>query len=114
MSVKANQSDGVIDVALSDTTILQPTGVRFAVTAAFLTNTASAARSIIVYESPDLTSASGREVAFITLDAEEGLPIEEVIGQSYRIGSNLIAVAQDGSSGDVKARLTFTSYSGDS
>lgn len=114
MAVKANQSDGVIDVALSDTTILQPTGVRYAVTAAFLTNTASAARNIIVYESPDLTSASGKPVAYITLDSQEALPIEEVIGQSYRIGTNLIAVAQNGSSGDVKARLTYTAYSGDS
>ena len=114
MAIQANLSSGVQDVGISDTAILNPTSVRFAVTAAVLTNTADAARTVEIYESPDQTSASGELVATLVLDALEALPIEEVIGQSYNVGENLVAVASNGSGGDVKARLTYTHYTGSS
>ena len=112
MSIFANQSEGAIEVGITDTPILEPDLSRYGVTAAILMNRAAAARTVEIYESPNLTSASGELIASLVLDALEAIPVEEIVGQSYFEGQNLIALAVNGSGGDVICRITFTSYTG--
>jgi hypothetical protein len=120
MAVKGNLSQGLVSLAAAttDTTLVQPSIAvnRLAVTAAILSNTESANREVELYESPNLTSASGTLVATYVLAAEETALIEEIIGQAYESGQNIIAVQTTGgaSAGDVVARVTYTTYDGES
>jgi hypothetical protein len=120
MAIKGNNSEGLLELAAasSDTTLLLPTVAfnRWAVTAAVLHNVSAANRIVEIYESPNTTSASGTLTATYTLAADETVLIEEIIGQSYEPAMNIIGRQTTGgaSAGDVVARLTYTSYDGDS
>lgn len=120
MAVRGNVSDGLVELAAasSDTTLLQPTVAfnRWAVTAAVLSNTQAANRVVELYESPNTTSASGTLITTYTIAANSTVLVEEIIGQSYESGQNIIAVQTTGgaSLGDVVSRITYTTYDGES
>lgn len=100
-------SGGVTDIAAADTTISNPTDNRIAITAFSIHNTTAVSVTVDIYESPDLTSASGKRVAQYAVGANASVDVAEVIGQGYVVGENIIAV---GSAVGTNARYTFTDY----
>lgn len=109
MAIQANKDLGLIEVATSDTT-LATVGASFErldVTACVLHNPTGAAVTVTLYESPDLTSASGQQVAAYTVAAGESEQVFEVLGQGYET-TNLIATA---SAAGTYAKVTATTYS---
>jgi len=109
MAIKGNVGSGVINVLASDTVIRQQqSGVdRYHVSAFNVYNTTALSVAITVYVSPDLTSASGDEVATHLIAANDEIDINAVIGQGYA-NLNIIAV---GSAVGLNASITSTEYS---
>lgn len=110
MAIRTNIGTGPIDVTAADTTIFQqPAGIdRYQVVGFNVHNPTAATITITVYISPDLTSAAGDQVAVLGIPPNDGLDVNEIIGQGYG-NLNVIAV---GSSTGLKASLTRTEYSG--
>lgn len=112
MAIRGNIGLAPIAIIAGDTTILQPvTGdvERVAVSGFSLHNTAAGNRTVTIYESPNLTSASGVAVAVYTLAQNESVDVNQCIGQGYV--QNIIAV---GSATGVNAKISYTTYtSGD-
>ena len=113
MSIKGNVSIPLINLAAADNTFLNPSGdvTREAVSTAVLYNTNASNRDIDVYVSPDLTSASGDLIADYTLANGDSVNIDEVIGQAFDQGENIIVVA---SGAGVNLKGTKIEYTGDS
>lgn len=111
MAIKTRVGTPLIDVLAADTTLLNPSNpnTREAVTALSLHNTAVGNVIVTIYESPDLTSASGSQVARYEIAANSSEDVVECIDQSYPQGSNLVAVAD---STGVNAKITVTQYTG--
>lgn len=109
MSIKSNVGIPLVSIAVTDTTLLNPVAPveRIAVTACVLHNTNAAARTVTLWESPNLTSASGVEIAVYVIGPDESVDVEEIIGQGYAVGRNIIAQA---SGTGVNAVSTVTQY----
>jgi hypothetical protein len=108
MAIRSDIDFGLIPVGTSDTAVIQlPFGVeRIGVTAASVHNTAGANRVLTLWESQNLTSASGTVVAVYTVPANSSVDIQEVLGQGYE-NTNIIA---QGSSAGLNFRSTGTTY----
>ena len=113
MAVKGRVGLPIIDVLAADTTVLQPASpnTRVAVSAFSLYNDTAGNVTVDIYESPDLTSASGEKVAQYVVAANSSEDVIECIGQGYAINQNLIAV---GDLVGVNAKVTVTEYTGSS
>ena len=113
MAIQSNLSAAPINIATSDTVLLASVASpnRQAVTALSIFNkTASTSLTVTIYESPDTTSASGKEIASYTIPGTSSIDVVECIGQGYSAGQNLVAKAGSGSTGDTNAKITWTSY----
>jgi hypothetical protein len=112
MAIRGNVGLAPISVIAGDTIILEPVSgdiERVAVSGFSLHNTFAGNITVTVYESPDLTSASGISVAKYVLAQDESVDVNECIGQGYV--RNIIAVA---SGVGVNAKVSYTEYtSGD-
>jgi len=95
MAIKSNVGVPLVAIAVADTTVLNPVAPveRIAVTACVLHNTNASSRTITLWESPNLTSASGTEIAVYEIGPDESADVEEIIGQGYLVGRNIIAQA---------------------
>jgi hypothetical protein len=113
VAIKSNIGIPLVSILTTDTTLLNPTAPvqRIAITAANLHNTDALSRTVTIYESPNLTSASGKEVAVYAIGPAASVDIEEIIGQGYAVGRNIIAKA---SGTGVVAVSTVTQYDGGS
>lgn len=113
MAIKSNVGIPLVSIAVTDTTLLNPLAPieRIAVTACVLHNTNAAARTVTLWESPNLTSASGNRIAVYSIGPNESADIEEIIGQGYSVGRNIIAQA---SGVGVNVVSTVTQYDGGS
>lgn len=113
MAIKSNVGIPVDDIGTTDTTIYEPAAPndRVAFTALSVYNTSGATRTVTFYESPDLTSASGTEIASYDIAADDSADIIEIIGQGYEVGENIIAVAD---AAGCNFRGTITEYTGGS
>lgn len=113
MAIKSNVGIPLVAIAVTDTTVLNPVAPveRIAVTACVLHNTNAAARTVTLWESPNLTSASGVEIAVYEIGPDESADVEEIIGQGYLVGRNIIAQA---SGTGVNVVSTVTQYDGGS
>lgn len=114
MAIKSGVSQGVISVSTSDTVIFDQDGIsniqRFTIEMISIHNTTtSTISSIQIYESPDLTSASGKRVALYSLGGGESKDVFELIGQGFE-DRNIVAKA--GGAG-VNAQVTVTTYNDD-
>lgn len=89
---------------------------RIAVSAFSIHNTLTANRTVSVYASPNLTSASGKRVAVYNFGPDDSFDINEVIGQGYAAQENVIVVQDTagGVLGDLNFKLTYTNYTGGS
>ncbi|MCP4090303.1 MAG: hypothetical protein GY746_10980 [Gammaproteobacteria bacterium] len=106
-TITGNVGSGVIAVLAADTTILDLTADRAAITAFSLHNTNAATVTVTVYISPDLTSASGAAVDYISIATDETKEVTGLIGQGIDDTENIIAV---GSLTGVNAVVTITEY----
>lgn len=114
MTIKSNVGVAAVSILTTDTTLLNPVAPleRIACTAMSLHNTDAAANiTVTLYESPNLTSASGKEIAVYRLGPFSSADVNEVIGQGYAVGRNIIAKA---SATGVNAVSTVTNYDGGS
>ena len=113
MAIKSNVGVPLVSIAATDTTVLNPAAPveRIAVTASSLHNTNAASRTVTIWESPNLTSASGNRIAVYSIGPNESADIEEIIGQGYAVGRNIIAQA---SGVGVNVVSTVTQYDGGS
>ncbi len=113
MGIKGNVGIGVIQIGTIDTTLLDPdygTRVRAAVTGAYLHNSSGVTIIVEIFESPDLTSASGERIDYYSIDANESADISSIIGQGFSSTQNIIAIADVAG---VNAKLTVDEYTGD-
>lgn len=112
MTIKGNVGLGVVDIGTSDTVILNVASItgadRVSISAASLHNTTASSVTVTIYESPDLTSASGDQIAIISIAPVYEEDINGIIGQGYE-NTNLIAVA---SAAGVNVRTSVTTYDG--
>lgn len=113
MTIKTRVGLAVVDVGTADTALLFPLfpNNRLAVSAFSLYNTTGGPVIVTLYESPDSTSAAGKEIATITVATQASALVPECIGQSYALGNNIIAKADVTGA---NARLTVTTYDGTS
>jgi len=113
MTVKTGVSGGTTDIATTDTAIMQvvANSNRERVEAFTISNTTGGTVVVDIYESPDLTTASGKRIAQYTLTAESSAQVVEAIGQSLIVGRNIIAIADVVGS---NATHTKTTYDGSS
>ncbi len=111
MAIKGNVGLGVINILASDTTLIDLTADRAAITAASLHNTNAATVTVTVYISPDLTSASGYAIDYISLATNETKSITGLVMQGISNTENIIAVA---SLTGVNALITISEYTGGS
>ncbi len=109
MTIKGNVGSGVVAVLAADTTLWDLSAERAAITAASLHNTNALAVTVTVYISPNLTSASGAVVDFISLATNETKDIGGLIGEGITNAQNVILV---GSLTGVNAISTITEYTG--
>ena len=107
MAIKGNVGSGVIAILASDTTILDLSAERAAITAFSLHNTSVSTVTVEIYISPDLTSASGSQIDYISLNQDETKEVTGLIGQGIEDTENIIAV---GSATGVNAVVTITEY----
>lgn len=109
MAIRGNVDGGVINVLASDTVIVEPSSLaaveRIAVSGLSLHNTAVATVIVQLYQSPDLTSASGDRLAYYSLAPDESADVTELIGQGFV--ENIIAV---GDAAGVNAKVSYTTY----
>ncbi len=112
MAIKGNVGVGPIAVGTSDTTLLDAAvgdRVRSGVSAAWIHNDGSAAATVTIeiFVSPDLTSASGERVEYISVDDNKSIDISSIIGQGFSSTDNIIAKAS--ATGSI-AYLTIVEY----
>jgi hypothetical protein len=109
MTIKGNVDGGVINVLASDTVIVEPSSLpaveRIAVSGLSLHNTAVGTVIVELYQSPDLTSASGDRLAYYSIAPNESADITELMGQGFL--TNIIAV---GDAIGVNAKVSYTTY----
>lgn len=109
MAIRGNISKPTINVLAADTVILEPVSgsvERIAVSGFSLVNTSVGGLTITIYESPNLTSASGKIIAYYSLASNESADVNECIGQGFT--QNIIAVA---SGLGINAKISYTTYS---
>lgn len=114
MAIKSNVSIPITDVLTTDTTVLNPIAPieRLVCTAMSLHNTsASLNTTVTLYSSPNLTSASGKEVAVYSIGPLSSVDVNEIIGQGYPVGRNIIAKSNNLG---VNIMSTVTTYDGGS
>ena len=113
MAIKGRVGLGVTDIIAGDTSVLIPAdpNSRVAVVAFSLYNTTGANVTVDLFESPDTTSAAGKQIATYDIAADSSELVVECIGQGYELNENIIAV---GSAVGVNARITQTEYTGSS
>lgn len=114
MAIKSGLSLGVVSVGTSDTTMFEQDSIsniqRYAVEAASIHNTTTSTISdIAIYESSDLTSASGERLALYSLGGGQSKDVFELIGHGFE-DKNLIILA--GATG-VNSLVTVTTYNDD-
>lgn len=113
MAIKGNIGQPALDLAVADTVVLDFSD-RVAVTALSLFNKSGASRVVKVYESPDLTSAAGKQIAIYTMATMTSVDIAEAIGQGYAATQNIVTTVDTGSTGDVNVKLSYIQYTGNS
>lgn len=108
MAIRSDVDLGLVSVGTGDTAVIAvPSNVeRIGITAASAHNTTGGELDLTLWESPDLTSASGDQVANYTINAGDSVDIQEVLGQSYE-NTNIIA---QGSAAGINFRATCTTY----
>lgn len=99
MSVSVTKPLALVSVATTDTTVinggaLDGGGNRYGIGAFSLNNTSAAARTVSIFESPNLTSASGVLIDRVTIPVDVSIDSNALIGQGFE-GTNIIAVADD-------------------
>lgn len=111
MSIRGNVPIGTVAVLAADTTIYDPpsTVERYAISAFSLHNTTGAPVTVTIYNSPNLTSASGVRNAQYAVPANQSVDVIELIGQGFATTRNIIAV---GSGVGVNATMSVTTYDG--
>lgn len=109
MPIKGGIGTGVITVpATTDTVIFQPqAGERIVITACSVSSTATV--NLTIYESPDLTTASGTAIETIALTTGARQNIASVISQGYE-ATNIVVNAD---AAGCTTRGTYTVYTGD-
>ncbi|MAF43428.1 MAG: hypothetical protein CMI54_04565 [Parcubacteria group bacterium] len=93
MAIKSNVDFGLVELTVvGDNTVVNSSnrGDRYAVSAMSIYNTTGASINVQIYESPNLTSASGVLVDEYDVGANDQVDVLGVIGQGYT--DNLIAV----------------------
>ena len=109
MTIKGNVDGGVINVLASDTVIVEPGSLaaveRIAVSGLSLHNTAVGTVIVELYQSPNLTSASGKRLAYYSIAPNESADITELMGHGFL--TNIIAV---GDAIGVNAKVSYTTY----
>jgi hypothetical protein len=110
MSIRGNVGVGTVAVLAGDTTLYDPpaTVERYAISALSLHNTTAAPVTVTLYNSPNLTSASGVRNAQYAIPANQSVDVVELIGQGFTT-RNIIAV---GSGVGVNATMSVTTYDG--
>ncbi len=110
MGIKGNVGVGVIAIGTSDTVLLDPDSgdrERAAVSSAYLHNTSGGTIVVRIFESPDLTTASGVRIDRYSIDTDKSADISAIIGQGFSSTQNIIAIADIAG---VEAKLTIVEY----
>ena len=109
MAIKGNNPINGVLILATDTTLLNPTTGRAAVTFASLHEQTGAAETVELFISPDATSTAGERIDEVVFAADD----------TFQPVSMLLTVAQDefliakGTTGSlVEANLSFTQYTG--
>ena len=109
MAIKGNVGIPALAVTTGDTVLVNPTSLgveRVAITAMLFANTTAGAITVLVYESPDLTSASGELIDTVIVPISGNISAD-IIGQGYTTSQNIIGVA---SGAGVNASTAVTTY----
>ncbi len=96
MAIKGNVGTGVIAILTTDTVLLNPDAgdrERAAVSAAWIHNTSGSTIVVEIFESPDLTSASGARIDYYSINTNTSADISGIIGQGFSATGNIIAKA---------------------
>lgn len=116
MAIRANIGLATTDLAaVSTDTVVFNQASRCSITGASLHNTLSAGdREVFFYESPNLTSASGKRIGVYTVAPGARTDVSSIIGQGYNSDQNIIAVQQTGASalGDLNIKISYIEYTG--
>lgn len=111
MAIKGNVGLGVVDIGVTDTTLLNPSAPveRVSVGAFSVHNDGSAGGNVTVeiFISPNATSASGKRVAYYVIRDNESVDINELIGEGLADTQFLIAKADVTGA---NAHVTVTEY----
>ena len=109
MAIRGNIDGGAISILAADTTLVDISALtsveRIAISGLSIHNTAVVSVTVTVYQSPNLTSASGKRLAYYSLAPNESADVIEMIGQGFL--TNIIAV---GSAVGVNAKVSYTTY----
>jgi hypothetical protein len=109
MAVQRNLGTNPIAVAAVDTTLLTAAGTNNRhVTGSLLAyNSTGAGITVSVYDSPDLTSASGTLISTEIVPANGSMVFTDLVSVGFADDRNIIAVA---SGAGVDAKLTYTLF----
>lgn len=112
MAIRANVGENPINLLIATDNVLYElaTGIdRYHVGACNINNNSTTLTvEIAIFISPDLTSASGKQVDSLTLGPEDELDINAIIGQGYT--ENVIVTVDNPAVGTI----TVTQYTGGS
>lgn len=114
MTIKAGVGLDTVAITASDTSLVVPADPqdRVEITMLTLYNSSGASRVVEFYSSSDATSASGEQIAQVSMAADETVIVPELIGLGLAQGSNLIAKNATGDG--VVASITITEFTGGS
>lgn len=98
MAIKGNVGLGVTSILATDTVLINTatlpgTPERIAITAASLHNTTASPIVVQVYVSPNLTTASGSRVDYISIAANSTSDISGIISEGIDSTLNIVAIA---------------------
>ncbi len=110
-SIKTNQAANGIVIGSGDTTLLNPTAGRGAVTFASLHEQTGATETIELFISPDATSAAGERLDTIIFAADETLQPASML---LTVPSGFFLIGKATTGGLVESNISFTQYSGSS
>lgn len=108
MAIESGKSLGTVAILAADTVLINTVGLdRQVISSGIIHNTTAGVITVNFYDSPDLTSASGSLIASISVGANTQKNITDLIGQSFPVNQNLIAV---GTAAGTNSRITVTQY----
>lgn len=112
MAIQGNIGINPIDIDIIDTVLVSVEGAvdRIAIGAATVHNTTGATITISLYDSPDATSASGKEIHVFSVAAGRLADVSALI-HGYGSGRYIVGVA---SAVGTNIKITYTIYTGGS